>query len=59
MILTHRDELEASTRDFQCNESNLLPGVTFGVNGRRPPLRPCHANLAETLNMHHLIRLPQ
>ena len=24
MILTHRDELEASTRDFQCNESNLF-----------------------------------
>jgi hypothetical protein len=48
MILTYGDELEASTRDFRCNESNLLPDATFGVNSRRSPLRPCHANLAET-----------
>jgi hypothetical protein len=59
MILTYGDELEASTRDFRCNESNLLPDATFGVNSRRSPFRPCHAYLAEILNMHHLIRLPQ
>jgi len=29
MILTHRDELEASTRDFQCNQSNRLPDVAL------------------------------
>jgi len=59
MMLTHRDELEASTRDFQCNESNLFSDVAPGVNGRGPPLRPCHANLAEALNMPDLIPLPQ
>jgi hypothetical protein len=58
MILTQRDELEASTRDFQCNESNLLPDVTFGVAGRMPHFAPVMP-ICGNLNMHQLIRLPQ